>query len=708
MFLIKKYGFFILSLYLLFLFIGIFNFAYHDSVLPSKFVSLYEGESLNLRGRVEDINLYNNESLRFILKSFPSVLIKTKGKIDIGEGDSVSILNVRLRRIDEKYPSYMRRYYKGKGVYFYAWIKPGDVRDVRASPFNFLYKIRGKIRTLFREAPILGALVLGKEMDISEDLKRDFIQAGIIHLFAVSGLHFGVIFIFLLFMSSFFLTKRTGAILSFLILSFYFFIVGIHPSVIRAYIMISLYVCAIILYRDYDLLSALSFSALVILILNPLEIKDPGFLLSFSSVFGIYLFDKIIDKESLIKPFYIMALTIWIWMLNLPIIINFFHRVPLFSILFTPFLGVFASFFIPFSFFISFASLISSHLSLFLISIIKPILAQYRTIVHLVAHFPFSSFIFPSLPFYKIVLWYLFLAILFFLVKERRYKKAVLSIFILFLVLFVFLFYPLPLGIHFISVGEGDAIFINYPHGVNILIDGGNLYNGKRVVNYLKKRGVNILDIVFVTHPDVDHWGGLRGVLSEFKVNRVFINGQPAKDRGYNEFLDSILARGIPLKSVRQGDKFYVGDNFSITVLSPLDKGFFEKDNNNSIVLGLKYGGFSAIFTGDLEAEGEHYLIDKKFLAHYDILKVAHHGSKSSTSPLFLDAISPSCAVISVGKNRYGHPSKKVVKLLKTYGVKVYRTDIDGDIKVLSYGRGWRVITSKGERMISYELSASY
>ncbi len=653
-----------------------------------------------------DIN--SGENLRFILKSFPSVLIKTKGKTDIKKGNTVSISHIRLHRIDEKYPPYIRRYYKRKGIYFYAWIKPGGIKTIKVSPFNLLYKIRDRIRTLFREAPILGALVLGREMDISEGLKRDFIQAGIIHLFAVSGLHFGVIFIFLLFITSFFFRKRTGAVLSFLILSFYFFVVGIHPSVVRAYIMISLYVSAVILYRDYDLLSALSFSALVILILNPLEIEDPGFLLSFSSVFGIYLFDKMVDKESLIKPFYIMALTIWIWMLNLPIIINFFHRVPLFSILFTPFLGVFASFFIPFSFFISFVSLISSHISLFLISVIKPVLALYETTVHLVAHFPLSSLIFPSLSFYKIVFWYIFLAMLFFFIKEKRYKKALLSIFILFLVLFVFLFYPLPLGIHFISVGEGDAIFINYPHGVNILIDGGNIYSGNRVVNYLKKNGVNILDAIFITHPDIDHWGGLKDVLSEFKVNRVFINGQTTKDRGYNELLNSILAKGILLESVKQGDKFYVGDNLSITILSPPGKGFFEKDNNNSIVLGLRYGSFSAIFTGDLEAEGEYYLVNKKLLAHYDVLKVSHHGSKSSTTPLFLDAISPSCAIISVGKNRYGHPSKKVVKLLKIYGVKVYRTDIDGDIKVLSYGRGWKVITSKGERTISYELSTSY
>ncbi len=692
-------------MFFLFFFIGFFNLSYHRYILPQKIINTYSGREISVTGKVDDLKNYANDKLRFILKSFPSILVKVKGKLKIKEGEVVRISEVVPYSVEKVVSPYMKEYYMRKGVYLCVNTERKNIKKIKDR--GFISILRERIKSIFSGFPVIGALVLGKEMNVPQDVRGDFIKAGVIHLFAVSGLHFGIIFLLLLSVFSFWFSKRYAAIISIFVLSFYFFLVGFHPSVVRAYIMILLYVFSLLFYREYDLLSALSFSCLLILIFNPLELFEPGFLLSFSSVFFIYLYDKMIEKETLIRPFYALFFTIWIWSGNLPIIVNFFHRVPLLSILFTPITGFLALIFIPFGFVILFVGMFVPHLAHLLLLFVSPFLNLYKQMVHVVSSLPFSSYVFPTIPVYGIFLWYGSMAFLFCLFRRKRYKIAVSFVLLAIVCLIIFSFFPLPLELHFISVGEGDAIFIRYPYGPNILVDGGNMYNGRKVSEYLKRKGVNRIDLLFITHPDTDHWGGLKDIIPSFKINTVIINGQKTEDQGYNKFLKKISSLGIPIRVMREPDSIYISSDFSLSILNPQRDFYFEKDNDNSIVIGLRYGMFSAILTGDLEAEGEVYLVKHNLVTHYDVLKVAHHGSGSSTTPLFLDKVSPMCAVISVGKNRYGHPSRKVIKLLMKKGIKIYRTDVDKDIVISSYGKGWRILTSgKGEH-INYELSKS-
>ena len=647
----------------------------------------------------------------FILKGFPSIHVYTKGPININEGDSVKVLYIKVHPISEKnYPQYLRNYYKRMGVYLYGWVDGGNIKVLGYKyPFSlYIHRLRRRIKGVFTSVPIIGAFVLGKEMDISQDIRDLFARLGIVHLFAVSGLHFGLIFLFLVFLGGLFWDRRRSSIISFVILTFYLFIVGTHPSVVRAYIMISTYVFAIFFYRRYDFLQALSLALIIILLINPLEIEDPGFLLSFSSVLAIYLFDKVVDRELIIYPFYLLFLTLWLWIFNFPIVVNFFHRVPLFSILFSPLLTLLASLFVIYAFFISLVSLVHPITAISLLSLIKPFIGYYKQIMYFIDRIPLSSYIFPHIPFFLIFIWYALIFLILYLLKKGSWQKILfVSLSLVFLILLYNLF-PHPLNMDFIYVGEGDSIFIHPPGGANILVDVGSQKGGDYVASFLKRRGVNRIDFLFLTHPDIDHWGGVEDLLDTFDIGEVFINGQKTDDEGYNLLLLNLREIGVPVRSVSVGDKIYIGDSLIFSILNPPSYRYFEKDNNNSIVIGLRYGNSSAVLTGDLEAKGERYLIDHHLLSHYDILKVAHHGSKSSTTPSFLDAITPYCAVISVGKNRYRHPSKKVVKLIPQKGVDLYRTDIDGDIECLTYGHRWKIFTKRTKKRRIYGLSEGY
>ena len=694
---------------LLLLSIGYLNFSFHGYFLPSK-AAYFDNKVLTLEGKV--LAPKRSESFfSFILKGYPSVHVRIKDAIDIDEGDNIKISHIKVHSISEKnYPQYLKSYYRRKGVYLYGWVDGGNIKVLGYKhPFSlYIHRLRRKIKGVFTSVPIIGAFVLGKEMDISQDIRDLFARLGIVHLFAVSGLHFGLIFLFLVFLGDLFLDRRKSSIISFIILTFYLFIVGTHPSVVRAYIMISTYVFAIFFYRKYDFLQALSLALIIILLTNPLEIEDPGFLLSFSSVLAIYLFDRVVDKELLIYPFYLLLLILWIWIFNFPIVVNFFHRVPLFSILFSPFLTFLASLFVIYAFFISLVSLIHPITAIFLLSFIKPFIGYYKQIMYFIDRIPLSSYIFPHISLFLIFMWYVLIFLIFYLLKRDSWQKILfVSLFLVFFILLYNLF-PHPLNVNFIYVGEGDSIFIHHPGGANILVDVGSPKGGNYVVSFLKRRGVNRIDFLFLTHPDIDHWGGVEDLLGTFDIKKVFINGQKTDDEGYNLLLLNLREKGVPVRSVSIGDKIYIGDSLIFSVLNPPHYRYFEEDNNNSIVIGLRYGNSSVILTGDLEAKGERYLIDHHLLSHYDILKVAHHGSKSSTTPSFLDVITPYCAVISVGKNRYRHPSKKVVKLILQKGVDLYRTDIDGDIECLTYGHRWKIFTKRTKKRRNYGLSEGY
>ncbi len=250
--------------------------------------------------------------------------------------------------------------------------------------------------------------------------------------------------------------------------------------------------------------------------------------------------------------------------------------------------------------------------------------------------------------------------------------------------------------VHFIDVGQGDAIFIQ-SEIASVLIDGGDRWDwvGEVVVSYLKQQNVREIDAIFSTHPHADHIGGLPAVLENFPVKKIYDSGRVHTTLTYENYLQLIYDLDIPYSTPRRGEKLHIGD-LEFLVLHPDEDVDKYSLNNASIVLRLEFGEVSFVFTGDAEERAEREMVESGLPLESTILKLGHHGSSTSTNPFFLEEVSPEIAVAQVGEdNRYGHPHDEVVELLDREGIRFFRNDLDGNIVVGTDGEDYWVETEK-------------
>ncbi|HEX8140524.1 MAG TPA: ComEC/Rec2 family competence protein [Pyrinomonadaceae bacterium] len=299
------------------------------------------------------------------------------------------------------------------------------------------------------------------------------------------------------------------------------------------------------------------------------------------------------------------------------------------------------------------------------------------------------------------------------------------------------------LEVHVLDVGQGDAVLIIAPEDKEtkqrkvVLVDAGDTGRGKIVLDAMKRYNLNQIDLFIATHAHADHIGGADEVINATTIKSVLDSSVPPPARpgsddaanqngnsarrarsssrtgntaelpttkSYRDLLDAINKSGAQYTKAEPGQKFELSGGAVITVLAPIQP-FFTKDqlrsggnepNANSVVVRLDYGRFSMLLTGDAEAQTEDRMIQKDTNLQSRILKVGHHGSKYATSENFLKAVKPEVAIISDGAaNRYGHPSPEVLARLKAVGVKVYRTDLQGEITITTKGEGYEIKTAK-------------
>ena len=247
------------------------------------------------------------------------------------------------------------------------------------------------------------------------------------------------------------------------------------------------------------------------------------------------------------------------------------------------------------------------------------------------------------------------------------------------------------LTVAFLDIGQGDAILIRSPNGRTMLIDGGNsLSDGTGIIiPKLREWGAQQLDVMVATHPDADHISGLPAVLESFPVATVALTGQVHSTLIYERFLTDIRNLQVNAIQVRTGTTIPFDAALQLDVLGPDDRfASVPGDNNNaSIVIRLKYGLVSFLFTGDAEGDEEQAILARGADVRSTVLKVGHHGSRTSTGEAFLTAVAPQLAVISVGQgNRYGHPAQETLDLLSRHNVQVFRTDLSGTITMTTDG----------------------
>ena len=241
-----------------------------------------------------------------------------------------------------------------------------------------------------------------------------------------------------------------------------------------------------------------------------------------------------------------------------------------------------------------------------------------------------------------------------------------------------------PLAVHFIDVGQGDCALV-LCDGHAMLIDAGDYAQGTKIQAYLKKQGVDQLDYLVLTHPDADHIGGAPVIITKFEIEQVFMSDCNKESATYEKVLDALEYRYLKWSMPPVGSTFSLGDA-KITFVGPVKQ--YEDSNNSSLVLLVEHGKNCFLFTGDAEEEAEEDLNDSwDRNRSVDVLKVAHHGSKTSTDKAFLDRIKPDYAVISCGEgNPYGFPHAQPLNYLREHGVEVFRTDEQGSIVVMSDG----------------------
>lgn len=253
---------------------------------------------------------------------------------------------------------------------------------------------------------------------------------------------------------------------------------------------------------------------------------------------------------------------------------------------------------------------------------------------------------------------------------------------------------PKSIKVHYIDVGQGDSIYIKAPNGEDIVIDGGNKGKGNAVVSYLKKQKVDDIEVLISTHPDADHIGGLDEVINAFKVENVYAPKVSNSTQAYKDFLNAVKKKKLTIKTAQAGVKLPIKD-VNAQIVGPV-KTYAKSDLNDwSAVVHMAYKKNTFLFTGDAEAKSEADMIKSKKTLRADVLKVGHHGAKTSTSKNFLNVVKPKYAVISVGKNSYGHPTSQVVNLLKGTKASILRTDQSGTIVITGDGTSYSVKKSR-------------
>ena len=552
---------------------------------------------------------------------------------------------------------------------------------------NLIYQMQKKIKAIIKEklpsetGDLLLAILLGDKKDLSEQIQINFKNSNLSHMLAVSGAHVSYIIVGLTYITqNLIMGKRKGRVFCIFFLIIFMAITNFTPSVTRACIMAILTLVSEILYKKADIYTNISISALIILLYNPYSLLDLGFKLSFGGTIGIVIFMRFIKKKQeepkLLNYIKQMALvSICANIIIIPIIMNNFNTVSLTflvsNILASPILAII----VIVGFSIIIISIISHSLSNILVFWLNPILNLLIKISSFCSKLPFAKILVVTPYIFNIIFYY---TIILYLVnynelKQFIKKKTVILLSII-LILSNFIFYILPqdLKIYFIDVGQGDSTLIVTPSKKTILIDGGGSESfdvGEKVLlPYLLDRRIRKIDYIMISHFDTDHCKGIFTVIENLKVKNIIISKQAEKSENYKKFKEIVANKKINIILVKAGDKIKIDKYIYFKILFPTEKLIMQNPlNNNSIVSQLNYKSFKMLFTGDIEEIAEKEILNlQKDKLKSTILKVAHHGSNTSSTQEFINSVKPELALIGVGKNNtFGHPSECVVEKLR-------------------------------------------
>lgn len=538
----------------------------------------------------------------------------------------------------------------------------------------------------------VNALVLGDDSEIDESIIELFQNWGLSHLLAISGLHIGIVvgIVYFILIKLNIFTREKGELVMLFFLPIYAILAGGEPSVLRACMM----VLVLLIFRRFmvkiSVLDVISIVFLVLFFFDGFLIYHIGFQFSFIVTFGIILSRKwLITVNS--RIFQLLIISFVSQMIILPLQLNYFALFQPLSILLNliivPYFSIFV---IPFMFVFLFASFLPQNLlQIFDGSFVAIHQLVMKSIAFIDKHFDFSLLV-TDLPIWIFILYYLLLLISHYLLEYKYLRQAFLSFSCLTLLIVGYASVPYFSGkgyVTMLDMGQGDAFIIELPYREGVfMIDAGSRFSFKDmeptksvykqvILPYLKYRGIHKLDGLFLTHEDIDHIGSAEFMIDEGIVEALYISEFFAMPENLaNKSVD----KNVAVYRLKTGETLEVAGQ-RINVLAPIqDK---RSANENSLVLYTELGGKSWLFTGDISKQEERELIDS-YQLKADVLKVAHHGSSTSSDPIFIEKVMPDTAIISVGKdNSYGHPTMEVLDTLTAFGIQILRTDLHGAVQ---------------------------
>lgn len=602
-----------------------------------------------------------------------------------------------LGQFDEQF------YYKIQNIDYKMMAQKYEITDASINYIkDAMFQLRKKMCSVYELAATedtkgsLQAMLLGEKGVLEEETKTLYQVGGISHVLAISGMH-----ITLLGMAIYECLFRLRGVrlavfgtIVFVVL--YGILTNFSISTNRAVVMMAIMLLARVFGRTYDLITTVSLSALIILLKQPMQIYQSGFLLSFGAVVGVgvvYPYMEEMCTERTGKFMKSVLFFLAIQLVTLPILLNTYFQVPTYSILLNLLVLPFMSLVVICGLLGGVIGCVSLNLGGMVMAGAIYILKGVRVLCELIYRLP-EFYIVTGKPSRPVCLCYILLVVvgLLFLSRKKKLGFGWLAAAMIIMLL------PTPnprLTITMLDVGQGDGLFVESPSGNTYLIDGGSSdvkeVGRYRILPFVKARGYGKIDFILMSHGDSDHTSGIIELLeatksSEISIGCLVLPYTSYEDEAYDSIRNLAKECGVEVRYLEAGDSFEDGE-LLFTCLHPSYEYQAASENDYSMTLKLSYHDFTMLFTGDMEGGAEEAIMAEYQLEDVDVLKVAHHGSKYSTSREWLEHVTPAVALISAGKsNRYGHPHEELLERLEEKSITILKTMESGAVTIETDG----------------------
>lgn len=723
-----------LILYVFFLFVGILLMK-NSMEIRNEMEAVPEDTLITVTGEIENIeeseygykifirikdgiceaDLYNSsinggKSNCIINSEFPGNMIGNKVMVTGNKKNFKEALN--YGNFNEK------DYCYSKGIVLKINIKDIDITDDRTNEFKAVaYRIKTRFSKTLENictekmAGVFMAVIYGEKDRLDEKLEETFADGGISHILVVSGLHISIAGMGIYIILRRFLTGRWAGVISTIVMIMYVMIAGGSLSAFRALIMFSLQLLGKLTGRIYDMKNAVAIAALILIAQNPYYLFNSGFLLSFGTVAGIafilpYVINFLKIKKAIVKSF-VTSFTINI--INGPVIANTYYELSLYSVFLNIIVLPLMSIVVLCGIIGIVAGQISDVAGTIIISPAVWVINFYELLCRLSLKLPFAKIVTGHFEIWQLVLYYGFVfalvSVMRYITKKEKiilkpYMKALTGI-MAGIVLCIGLYISVPKRnvITFLNVGQGESSVFVSDNGMVCIFDAGSTTNDKcgtyNILPYLKYNGISHIDYIILSHSDEDHINGVKDIIDDnaIKVDNVIA---AAGDEAFDELIEEI---SDSVNIIFGMEDMHIEDNTTrISFINPqtdgeeTDGNIIDDVNERSIVTVIETNGRKIVITGDIGETTEARLVQKygntsengySILADADVLKVAHHGSKYSSTEEFLSLTSPKLAVISCSEdNPYGHPHRETLERLDKYAEKVEITYDTGAVTV--------------------------